>query len=96
MLGVCLDEISLDYKSATLIIVPTGCDRKILVTADPTRPQMDAYMTGAPSYAIEPTESENVFYAGLRSGRVLSFDQREPRVAAKKQPVSRAAIVGQY
>ncbi|GAA5876740.1 hypothetical protein JCM8547_002034 [Rhodosporidiobolus lusitaniae] len=65
-------------------LVALGCDKKVLVTSDPTRPshQMDGYTTGGNRgdgtvFALDI--HENLIFAGTRKGRVQLFDRRSSR-----------------
>ncbi|GAA5838751.1 hypothetical protein JCM11251_006726 [Rhodosporidiobolus azoricus] len=65
-------------------LVALGCDKKVLVTSDASRPggQMDGYNTGGNRgdgtvFALDI--HENLFFAGTRKGRVHLFDSRSTR-----------------
>ncbi|GAA6030233.1 hypothetical protein JCM8097_009001 [Rhodosporidiobolus ruineniae] len=67
-------------------LVALGCDKKVLVTSDPSRPggQMEGYVTGGNRgdgtvFALDIYE--NLIFAGTRKGRVQLFDRRSTRPA---------------
>ncbi|GAA5886770.1 hypothetical protein JCM6882_005882 [Rhodosporidiobolus microsporus] len=68
-------------------LVALGCDKKVLVTSDPSRPggQMDGYTTGGNRgdgtvFALDIHES--LIFAGTRKGRIQLFDRRSTRTSS--------------
>ncbi|GAA5943876.1 hypothetical protein JCM10213_009015 [Rhodosporidiobolus nylandii] len=65
-------------------LVALGCDKKVLVTSDPSQPggQMDGYLTGGNRgdgtvFALDIYE--DLILAGTRKGKVQLFDRRSTR-----------------
>ncbi|KAL8286740.1 hypothetical protein RQP46_004268 [Phenoliferia psychrophenolica] len=72
-------KTSLWTSALSPTIVALGCDRKVLISRDPTKPSMDGYVTGGRHgdgavFALDLTE--NLIFAGTRKGQVKIFDQR--------------------
>ncbi|GAA5985033.1 hypothetical protein JCM11641_000824 [Rhodosporidiobolus odoratus] len=75
-------------------LVALGCDKKVLVTSDPSRPggQMDGYSTGGNRGDGTVFALELLIFAGTRKGRVQLFDRRSTRPTPSSTSASSARI----
>ncbi|KAM0755990.1 hypothetical protein T439DRAFT_17481 [Meredithblackwellia eburnea MCA 4105] len=85
-------------------LVALGCDRKVLISRDPSSATMDGYTTGGKGgggtvFGLDLDET--LIYAGTRKGNLKVFDTRSSPTAAPsngaaagsgEEPVSRAEI----
>ncbi|KAI5481161.1 putative Arp2/3 complex subunit Arc18 [Pseudohyphozyma bogoriensis] len=76
-------------------IVALGCDRKVLISRDPTRHSMDGITTGGRHgdgavFGLDLTE--NLIFAGTRGGKVKVFDLRASGSATEREQAQRPEV----